>query len=621
MAAEGRHDRSAMRRFGKYLLLDKISTGGMADVYRAKLVGIRGFTKTIAIKRIHPHLLERKRFLRMFTDEAKIASRLVHPNIVQIYDLGEEEGIPYIAMEYVPGRDLFRVVQKLVSQRNRCPWRLATRVISETAAALYYAHEFRSLDGEPQEIVHRDVSPRNILISYSGEVKLTDFGIARARDREEHTELGVIKGKVRYISPEGAGGGRVDGRSDLYSLGVVFTEMMTMAPFREAPNDMAMLLDIRRGKFDRTHINRLPEPIRVVIERSLAVDPADRFPDANAFREELLRSVDEDTRPMSDIELKRFMESLYADDIAAEQETERRAEELSHDQDWEGLHEPRPAGEPRAAATESANPLALNLPGVPRVRVPARSHDIRKPDLEGDLLHMPVPRLLQRLRNARETGQLDLARDPVRKTVFLEHGEPSFAVSNVEREFFGEYLVARGALTREQHTAVLDRAAKQGLRFMEAALAMQVVSPEPDVPLPRRPDPRPDPRGVRLDRRNLRILPGRASAGARHASEPAHLHPDSRGRAGSGTAGDDSPRARGQLAPSPGPRRPRSAVRSPAVGPPATADPRHRDGAAHRGGPDPAREGRGADSPPALHAAADRAHPVRAGVARPSKRR
>ena len=466
-----------MRRFGKYLLLDKISTGGMADVYRAKLVGIRGFTKTIAIKRIHPHLLERKRFLRMFTDEAKIASRLVHPNIVQIYDLGEEEGIPYIAMEYVPGRDLFRVVQKLVSQRKRCPWRLATRVIAETAAALYYAHEFRSLDGEPQEIVHRDVSPRNILISYSGEVKLTDFGIARARDREEHTELGVIKGKVRYISPEGAGGGRVDGRSDLYSLGVVFTEMMTMAPFREAPNDMAMLLDIRRGKFDRTHINRLPEPIRVVIERALAVDPADRYSDANAFREELLRSVDEDTRPMSDIELKRFMESLYAEDIAAEQETERRAEELSHDQDWEGLHEPRPAAEPRVAATESANPLALNLPGVPRVRVPARSQDIRKPDLEGDLLHMPVPRLLQRLRNARETGQLDLARDPVRKTVFLERGEPSFAVSNVEREFFGEYLVSRGALTREQHTAVLDRAAKQGLRFMEAALAMQMVSP------------------------------------------------------------------------------------------------------------------------------------------------
>lgn len=467
-----------MRRFGKYLLLDKISTGGMADVYRAKLVGIRGFTKTIAIKRIHPHLLERKRFLRMFTDEAKIASRLVHPNIVQIYDLGEEEGIPYIAMEYVAGRDLFRVVQKLVSQRQRCPWRLATRVIAETSAGLYYAHEFRSLDGQPQEIVHRDVSPRNILISYNGEVKLTDFGIARARDREEHTEHGVIKGKVRYISPEGAAGKPVDGRSDLYSLGVVFTEMMTMAPFREAPNDMAMLLDIRRGKFDRTNISRLPKPMQAVIERVLAVEPADRYPDANAFREDLLRSVDDDTRPMSDVELKRFMATLYADDIASEQETERQAEELSRDHDWTDATAPLPTTQSKPAAAESANPLALNLPGVPRIRVPSPSReDVRRPDLEGDLLQTPVPRLLQRLRNARETGQLDLIRDPVRKTIFLENGEPSFAVSNIEREFFGEYLVSRGALTREQHAAVLDRAAKEGLRFMEAALAMQMVSP------------------------------------------------------------------------------------------------------------------------------------------------
>jgi serine/threonine protein kinase len=467
-----------MRRFGKYLLLDKISTGGMADVYRAKLVGIRGFTKTLAIKRIHPHLLERTRFLRMFTDEAKIASRLVHPNIVQIYDLGEEEGIPYIAMEYVPGRDLFRVVQKLVSQRQRCPWRLATRVISETCAGLYYAHEFRSLDGQPQEIVHRDVSPRNILISYNGEVKLTDFGIARARDREEHTELGVIKGKVRYISPEGAAGQKVDGRSDLYSLGVVFTEMMTMAPFREAPNDMAMLLDIRQGKFDRSRIARLPGPLKRVIERTLAVDPDDRYPDANALREDLLRSVDDDSRPLSDNELKRFMATLYAEEIAAEQETERRAEQLWRDPDLQAAPKRRDSAEARPAAGEGGNPLALNLPGVPRVRVPVPSPlDVRKPDLEGDLLQMSVPRLLQRLRNARETGQLDLIRDPVRKTVFFESGEPSFAVSNIEREFFGEYLVARGALTREQHAAGLDRAAREGLRFMEAALALQVVSP------------------------------------------------------------------------------------------------------------------------------------------------
>jgi serine/threonine protein kinase len=473
-----------MKRFGKYLLVDRISSGGMADVYRAKLVGIRGFTKTIAIKRIHAHLAERRRFLRMFTDEAKIASRLVHPNIVQIYDLGEEEGVPYIAMEYVAGRDLYRVVQTLVSLGRRCPWSLATRVVADVCTGLYYAHEFRTLDGEPQEIVHRDVSPRNILISYAGEVKLTDFGVARARDREEHTEHGVIKGKVRYISPEGAAGNAVDARSDLYSLGVVFAEMMTMAPFREAPNEMAMLLDIRHGKYDRSRLSSLPRPIQAILERALAPDPDHRYPNAQAFREDLLSCVDGETRPLTEPELAQFMVDLYGEEISRERDTENQAELQVNDET------PTLTGEPIAAAAggnplnvfsnpDGGHPLSLHLPDTAKMRMPppVPPEEVLTPDLEGDLLHASVPRLLHRLKQEQATGRLDLRRDPVHKTLFLENGEPSFAVSNVEREFFGEYLVARGALTREQHGAILDLAAQQGLRFMEAALAKQVLPP------------------------------------------------------------------------------------------------------------------------------------------------
>ncbi len=472
-----------MKRFGKYILLDRISSGGMADVYRAKLVGIRGFAKTIAIKRIHPHLAERRRFLRMFTDEAKIASRLIHPNIVQIYDLGEEEGVPYIAMEYVGGRDLYRVVKRLVAMDKRCPWSLATRVMAEVCNGLYYAHEFRTLDGQPQEIVHRDVSPRNILISYSGEVKLTDFGVARARDREEHTEHGVIKGKVRYISPEGAAGASVDARSDLYSLGVVFTEMMTMEPFREGSNEMAMLLDVRHGRYDRGRLAGLPESIQKVIERVLEPEPENRYPDAQAFKEDLLASADGDARPMTDAELADFMQELFSDEIKQEQEGDNLAE-------WQVTDEtPTLSAAPSSASAgghplnvfsgaEGAHPLSLNLPEGHRFRRTVQPSEVPPaPDLEGDLLQASVPRLLHRLREDRETGRLDLHREPMQKTLFLERGEPSFAVSNVESEFFGEYLVARGALTREQHGMVLDFAAKQGLRFMEAALTKQVLSP------------------------------------------------------------------------------------------------------------------------------------------------
>jgi serine/threonine protein kinase len=470
-----------MKRFGKYILLDRISSGGMADVYRAKLVGIRGFAKTIAIKRIHPHLAERRRFLRMFTDEAKIAARLVHPNIVQIYDLGEEEGVPYIAMEYVGGRDLYRVVKRLVAMKKECPWSLATRVMAEVCDGLYHAHEFRTLDGQPQEIVHRDVSPRNILISYSGEVKLTDFGVARARDREEHTEHGVIKGKVRYISPEGAAGASVDARSDLYSLGVVFTEMMTMEPFREGSNEMAMLLDVRHGRYDRSRLAGLPEPIQKVIERVLEPEPENRYPDAQAFKEDLLACAEGDARPMTDAELADFMQELFANEIEQEKESESLAEgKVSDDMPTLSAAPASAGGHPLNvfSGTEGAHPLSLNLPDGRHFRRTILPSEVPPaPDLEGDLLQASVPRLLHRLREARETGRLDLHREPMQKTLFLENGEPSFAVSNVESEFFGEYLVARGALTREQHGTVLDFAAKQGLRFMEAALAKQVLSP------------------------------------------------------------------------------------------------------------------------------------------------
>jgi len=315
-----------MEQFGKYILVDKISSGGMADVFRAKVLGIRGFTKTVAIKRIHSHLLERTQFLRMFTDEAKIASRLVHPNIVQIYDLGEAEESPYIAMEYVAGRDLFRVLQRLGSLERRCPWGLATRVVDDVCTGLHFAHEFRSPDGQPQEIVHRDISPRNIIITYNGEVKLTDFGVARARDREERTEHGVIKGKVRYLSPEAAYAKEVDRRSDLFSLGIVFAEMLIMAPLRTGDNEMAMLLDIRKGEFDRKRFEAVPQPLQAVLDRALEGNPDDRYQTGMEFATDLAVNRDENSSPMSQADLSTFMHSLFAEDIEREKDRDEEVE-------------------------------------------------------------------------------------------------------------------------------------------------------------------------------------------------------------------------------------------------------------------------------------------------------
>jgi serine/threonine-protein kinase len=471
-----------MERFGKYILVDKISSGGMADVYRAKVVGIRGFTKTVAIKRIHPHLLERTRFLRMFTDEAKIASRLVHPNIVQIYDLGEADGTPYIAMEYVAGRDLFRVLQRLGSLDRRCPWRLATKIVTETCTGLQFAHDFRSPDGQPQEIVHRDISPRNIIITYNGEIKLTDFGVARARDREEHTEHGIIKGKVRYLSPEAAYAKHVDRRSDLFSLGIVFGEMLLMAPLRTGDNEMAMLLDIRKGEFDKKRFNAIPKPLRSVLNNALEVDREDRFSTALEFAEMLEKKVDDNSKPMSEAEVATFMHSLFAEDIEREkvrdEEVERELREAGEEE------EPAPkktVSVPKAPAGSLKNPLNIFAArGAGPVAVPTLDAVDQRPpkaSQEGQLHENSLCRILHHIADASVTGVLDLHRDPIKKSIDFENGNPVFADSNIESELFGEHLVAQSMLSREQHGETLDFAARKGMRFTEALLALNACTP------------------------------------------------------------------------------------------------------------------------------------------------
>ncbi len=284
--------------FGKYHLVDKIATGGMAEVFRAKSYGVAGFEKTLVIKKILPNLASDKKFVEMFIDEAKIASTLSHINVVQIFDLGSEDGDYFIAMEYVDGTDLKTLVEKARQARRPVPVNLMAYVASEVAKGLDYAHRRKDTQRRDMNIVHRDISPHNVLVSHAGEVKITDFGIARASSKVNITRSGVIRGKFAYMSPEQARGDAIDRRSDIFSLGIVIYELASgRHPFRTGTSaaTVASILEdpptplvAQLPEHDLTQLGR---GLERVLLTALQKEPDARFQTAAELADALARAI------------------------------------------------------------------------------------------------------------------------------------------------------------------------------------------------------------------------------------------------------------------------------------------------------------------------------------------
>ncbi len=232
-------------QFGQYVLEEHIATGGMADVYKARMVGMEGFQKTVAIKRILSTLTDSDEFVRMFIDEAKLAAQLSHNNIIHIYDLGKVDRSHYIAMEYIEGRDLRSILAECHERDQKMPIELALYITDLLASALDYAHKKRDFDNQALGLVHRDVSPQNVLISFEGDVKLCDFGIAKAASKATQTRAGALKGKLQYMSPEQAWGKDIDHRSDIFSLGLVLFEMLTNEKVFTGTSELSVLEQVR----------------------------------------------------------------------------------------------------------------------------------------------------------------------------------------------------------------------------------------------------------------------------------------------------------------------------------------------------------------------------------------
>lgn len=279
----------SLEEFGNYYLLEKIAVGGMAELFKARQRGVHNFEKIVAIKRILPHLSDNDEFVRMFIDEAKLAAQLTHPNIVQIFDLGKAGGFYYIAMEFVDGRDLRSLLRKVREYRMPFPEPVAAFVAMKVAGALDYAHRKKGMNDKELKLVHRDISPQNILIGSEGAVKLVDFGIAKAATKSTQTMAGALKGKLLYMSPEQALGQPLDSRSDIYSLGLVLFELLTGERCFQADSELGVLEKVRLGKVqDVRSVNpSVSAEMAGLLERALQKDVERRYPSARFLERDL----------------------------------------------------------------------------------------------------------------------------------------------------------------------------------------------------------------------------------------------------------------------------------------------------------------------------------------------
>ncbi len=269
-------------KFGKYTLLKNINTGGMAEILLAIHVGVEGFEKLTAIKRILPHLSQNQEFVSMFIGEAKLAAQLTHQNIVHIYDFGRIEESYYIAMEYVRGKNIRELLQQCRYKGVGINIPLALDIIGAVCRGLDYAHRKCGLNSEPLNIVHRDINPQNIIISYEGEVKLVDFGIAKAAMHSQETKVGVLKGKVSYMSPEQISGQPLDNRSDIFSLGIVLYELVTGCRLFKGNSEVDTMLKVKQAQIPPPQkINpKVTRKLERVILKALAKDRAERYQSA-----------------------------------------------------------------------------------------------------------------------------------------------------------------------------------------------------------------------------------------------------------------------------------------------------------------------------------------------------
>ena len=263
----------------RYRAIERIDAGGMAEVYRAEALGLQDFRKQVAIKRVLPHLAAKGTFIKMFLDEARLSGRLSHSNCVQVFDVGRGDGTDFIAMEFVDGANLRSIIETMKNNNRNFPVEEAIYIAIELCKGLYYAHNLQDEHGVPLNIVHRDMSPPNVLITKFGEVKIVDFGLAKANTQLEKSEPGIIKGKFSYLAPEAAYGKEVDARADIFAIGIMLWEMLAGRRLFMGKSDLETVQMVQRANVPAVSKIRtnVPSKLEPILAKALAADPEKRY--------------------------------------------------------------------------------------------------------------------------------------------------------------------------------------------------------------------------------------------------------------------------------------------------------------------------------------------------------
>ncbi|MEN9579216.1 MAG: hypothetical protein RJA70_2225 [Pseudomonadota bacterium] len=299
----------------RYRVIERVASGGMAEVFRAESAGLEGFKKTVAIKRVLPHLSEKKQFIGMFLDEARLSAHLSHSNCVQVFDIGVGDNTYFIVMEFVDGSDLKAIVEFLEAKRQRIPVSAAIHICCRICEGLAYAHEARDERGRLLGIVHRDISPPNVLITRHGEVKVVDFGLAKANSQLEHSQPGIIKGKFGYLSPEAALGESVDLRTDIFAVGIILWELLTGRRLFFGESDLATVRLVQAAKIPQAKKFNpdVPDELEVVLAKALARDPVDRYQSARDLATDLTNLLFAMGQPVSAFDVATLVEEVVSE--------------------------------------------------------------------------------------------------------------------------------------------------------------------------------------------------------------------------------------------------------------------------------------------------------------------